>query len=1021
MYDPRCARGLMTSILLPALALFGVLPNGVRAERAVASSSSEFRQQPQATQGIVEGLIVDRATKRPLPGVQVFIEGTRIGGLTSSAGRYRIANVPAGNVTVSAVMIGYSKAQRASVAVTAARPATVNFEMAEAALALDAIVVTGTPGGTQRKAVGNVVDRVDVSKRAEVTAAPTVMQLLSQQTPGVYMPGGGGMVGAANASPRIRGVSSLSLSSNPILYIDGVRADNSATGGPELRGGRMVNRMNDINPNDIESIEIIKGPAAATLYGTEASAGVIQIITKKGASGAPSIEMSVRQGVNDLANPSERFHTTYNFIPGTGVLDSMNIYREWAEGGPRCRGPNPGDPCPGPIFTNGHLQYYSGSIRGGSDRTRYFISAGYDDETGIVDYNTNKKLNTRANISVMPSEKLEFTANLGYVASNTRFAQAATGLGIWEAIVWTNPNTCTSTTRCFRYLPPEVAAEVEARSKVGRFTGSFQLAHKPFTWLDQRLTLGLDQGTDLSSQLWPKVPAGQEGFFGAANVGQKIVRNLGSRFASIDYGATGTVAFKGIKSATSAGLQFQARQREELLAQGVNFPAPTITTIGGASTRVGSELWEENKTLGLYIQEQLTFREDRAFVTVALRGDANSAFGEEFKAAYYPKFSATWVLSDEPFWKWDFFDQLRLRTAYGKAGMQPGTFDAVTLYDPQTGPGGLPMLTPRTKGNPALRPEVGEELEVGFDMAMLQNRLSLEYTFYNKNTTDALLNVPVQPSIGFPGSEVQNLGKVHNWGHELSLNLNAIEREKVGLKLGLSFANQENVIKDLGGYVPLATANNQVGYPINTFFAKKLLSADFSATRQPVNLMCDGGTGKFGRDPGGAPTPCAQAPEVVWLNGYQTPTWLGSGNASLRIGSNLTFTTTIDYQGGHNLASMLAGSARSMLSTPYVNPYTDPMMLALVNQTDGLENETLGRFDAGFAILRELGVLYNLPSSFAERVGAARGSFSLAARNVTHLWEAQKFVYGVRRFDPEASGTEIPPTSNIIGTLRFTF
>ena len=1046
-------------------------------------------------QGTLTGVVVDRATRQPLSGVQVFIEGTGIGGISNANGRYLLANVPSGEVTVTAQLIGYGEVVQTATAV-AGQAVALNFELTEQALGLDEIIVTGTAGGTQRRAIGNVVDRVEVSQRAEVTASANVMHLLSAQTAGVYFPGGGGMVGAPNASPRIRGVSSLELGSNPILYVDGVRVNNDDSSGPNIRGGRMANRMNDINPNDIESIEIIKGPAAATLYGTEASAGVIQIITKKGVSGAPSIEMSVRQGVTYLPKPAERHQLTYwyhcpqnpwvkgkpyqactaaQIAADEGVLTSMNIYEKWEQDwdqeiwdanlGPpgeaggvyACSNTPDGrcilNPTRKPIFQNGPVSYYSVNIRGGTDLVRYFISGGYDDEEGIVEYNWNKRLTSRANVSVLPNEQWELTASLGYVQGETRFAQAASPLGIWEAIQWNNPNTCFTNTRCFRYLPPEESAKVDSRQEVGRFSGSFQINHKPFTWFDQRLTFGMDNTTDVSSQLWPLPVPGSNAYWGAYNGGRKLVDNTTAEFASVDYAATARFNFMGLTTATSAGLQYQQQQTKTTTADGQGFPATVITTVGGAAVRVGDEEFEENKTMGVYVQEQLGLRDDRIFLTFALRADANSAFGEEFDAAYYPKASGTWVLSDEDFFTLDWIDQFRVRSAYGKAGRQPGTFDAVTLYTPQTGPGGSSAITPSTKGNPALKPEVGEELELGFDLAVLQNRLSLEYTYYTKTTTDALLEVDVPPSQGFPGSERQNVGELHNWGHEVGLTANLVNRESVGFDLNVTFANQENEIVDLGDYVPTQTSSNQLGYPIGTTFSKRILSAEWgnAATQSgtPKNLICDGGKNwnadapLLVDEPGGPAVSCADAPRVVWLNGVETPTWLGSVNGALRIGQSLRLGAVIEYMGGHNGGSMIAGSARSMAATSYVNPYRDARLQAWVNEANGLENSQLGNFDAGFAILREVSAAYQLPQSLVEHVGASRVSFTVAARNLGHLWEAQTQVgdfwaddsygpiddqyisshpeYNHRRPDPEASGTEIPPTASIIGTLRVTF
>jgi TonB-dependent SusC/RagA subfamily outer membrane receptor len=294
----------------------------------------------------------------------------------------------------------------------------------------------------------------------------------------------------------------MGLGNAPLVYVDGIRINSASESGPNIRGGRMASRMNDIDPEDIESIEIIKGPAAATLYGTEASNGVIQIITKKGSTGAPVIEFSTRQGVNYIDSPADRFWWTYwyhcpqnnprpdlqvctaaQIAANAGVTDSMNLYADEEAAGR-------------PVFTNGPQRNYNGNIRGGTDAVRYFVSAGYDDETGIVPYNFNKALNLRTNISATPSESWDMNVSLGFNRGETRFAQAANPYGIWEAIIWARPDTRYNQFRGFRYQTPESAALVDSRSWVNRFISSFQVTHRPLSWLTQRAIVGLDYGTE---------------------------------------------------------------------------------------------------------------------------------------------------------------------------------------------------------------------------------------------------------------------------------------------------------------------------------------------------------------------------------------------------------------------------------------------------------------------------------------------------------------------------------------------
>ncbi|MGH2395126.1 MAG: carboxypeptidase-like regulatory domain-containing protein, partial [Candidatus Limnocylindria bacterium] len=308
-------------------------------------------QQPT---GAVSGAVTDTRTGGPLVGVQVSIGGSGLGVLTNEQGRYTIENVPAGQVTVVVESLGFANVERA-VTVASGQTVTVDVQLTMTAVDLDEIVVTGTAGGTQRRAIGNVVATVNADEVLARAPIDNVDQLLGQRTPGLMMLPGTGQVGTGSAI-RIRGNSSLSLTNEPIIYIDGVRMDSNPRRGPGQRGGANVSRLNDIHPSDIESIEIIKGPAAATLYGTEASNGVVQIITKRGASGNVQFDVSTRIGTNWLWNPEGR--TGLRFMPDPdrpGELFGFNVYEHERLNGT------------GPIFGYGLLQSYNLSLRGGTD------------------------------------------------------------------------------------------------------------------------------------------------------------------------------------------------------------------------------------------------------------------------------------------------------------------------------------------------------------------------------------------------------------------------------------------------------------------------------------------------------------------------------------------------------------------------------------------------------------------------------------------------------------------------------
>lgn len=971
----------------------------------VATGAEASRGAPEPAAVTITGTVTDQRSGQPLPSVQVNIVGTMIGALSDAQGRFRIVGAPAGPVRLRARLLGYAAVEH-SVTLEEGNPATVDFALTSSPLSLDAVVVTGTAGGSQIREIGNAVGRVDAAKISETSPAVNVQQLLGQRDPGVVVQPAAGMVGAGSAI-RIRGTSSLSLTNQPIIYVDGVRIDNNAAGGPSIRQGRTAARLNDFNPEDIESIEIIKGPAAATLYGTEASNGVIQVLTKRGKNGAPKVDVALRSGTNFMRDPAGRFRYTYGINPNTAQVDSFNIFNYYKE----LTGKD--------IFTNGAINSANASISGGTETARYFASGDYGSNHGIVDYNWENTAGTRLNLSLLPSAKWKFDTYLNFTQNETRFAQAADGFGIWDMMVWSSPSLLNTTTKGFRYANPDIAGQIDSRSKVNRFTGGVDLRFQPTSWLTQQLKIGHDNGQTTNQILFPRVPFGEVNFFGARAGGEKTLETVSTIFNTLDYSATAKKEIRSMTTATSAGAQFYRKQINVISGVGSNFPTPDVTTIGGAASSTSGETFVENKTLGMYVQEVLGFR-NRLFLTAAIRGDANSAFGENFQAAYYPKLSASWVVNEEPFFGRfaDRVNTLKVRGAWGQAGQQPDVFAALRLYAPQTGPGGVPVVTPSSIGNPELKPERGEELELGFDLGLLDDRVTIAYTHYNKTTSDAIVLAPNRPSTGFPGTTVRNLGKVRNWGNELGVNVNVLNRQKLGWDLGVNYATAGNVVDDLGGVV---LQNARVGYPVGAIFFNRIAHAEFNGTGQLINVTCES-------EGGAAPQPCATAPQVYW--GNSTPTWWGSVTNSVTLFEKLRLGANVEFQGGFNQVDGDINFGHTTFQNSakvYATP--DPVFAAYQTVIPRLG---LGFFDAGFAKLRELSANYQLPASIAGRAGAQSASVTGAWRNVMTLWQAQDNVWGTKIFDSETRvpgsselgftyQTVIPPTSQVVFTVRMTY
>jgi TonB-dependent starch-binding outer membrane protein SusC len=1043
--DPRqqhLSRSLTLRVTLTALAVMLLAGSELAAQQV----------------GNIGGRVVDGQSGQPVASAQIFIPDLDIGVLTQQNGRYLLLNVPAGTHTLTFTRIGY-RTMTAEVAVTPGGTAQQDFTVSEDALQLDEIIVTGTPGGTQRRAIGNSVARLEAADISAARPIRNMQDLIQGRTPGISFLRTGGQVGEGSVI-RVRGINTFGLGSQPLIYVDGVRMDNSTNLGPRLpntgAGQRAASALDDLNPNDIESIEIIKGPAAATLYGTEASAGVIQIITKKGQVGAPQFDMQVTTGSNFLLDPRSMIGNQYHCLntdtgfPGSRpcnaaneTVEAFNIFDlEEANGF-------------GSPVSNGLNQRYNLSVRGGTDQVNYFVSADYTDEVGVRDTNWSNQFSGRANLGLVVSEALTVDVSMGYITGDTRFG---TGLiasgGLWPQLMWAQgwDIPAFNLRRGLLSYTPEEFDIPEATREFTRFTGSVTMAHSPLSWLNQRLTVGMDRGEEESQTLFPRDVLGKDGPFGDASLGNvELLRPLNTQI-TVDYGVSARYSpVESFAFTTSFGVQYLSSELNRIENTGLVFPAPAIRSIGGATSTSASQTFVQNKSLGVYVQQEIGWN-DRVFITGAVRGDDNSTFGADYDAAIYPKVSATWVISEESFWSVGFINSLRLRGAWGKAGRQPGTFDAVTVFSPAVGSGGAAAVTPDQRGNPELGPEVGTELELGFDIALLDDRVSTEFTYFSQKTSDALVSVPLAPSDGFPGSQSANLGQLDNWGYEVSLNARVFEAGDFAFDLGGAFTYTMNEITDLGGRTP--TTSLRIGLPWPSDNTSFITSGEFAANgTTPTNLMCDGGvsmapnpdaaygdTGLLQRDvygwsSGGPIVPCAETRDRLLLLGptFSPYTWSANGTLSWR---DLQVFAMVDAEHGRWLNDFNLSCRHDYCGFPNSEKAMlrdDPLFVQSSTLWAVFPTDRRHAFahDASYIRLREIGARYSLPEALIARAGADRASLSVSARNLWYLWRHTKELGGVPIPSPEignpqgeGSGFSLfqwPPISTFEASLRVTF
>jgi hypothetical protein len=582
-------------------------------------------------------------------------------------------------------------------------------------------------------------------------------------------------------------------------------------------------------------------------------------------------------------------------------------------------------------------------------------------------------------------------------------------------LVWTN-------SRGFAFgFPPEVSWELwDNKQNVNRFTTSGTVNHRPTSWLSQRLLVGLDYTGDDSRTLERFAPPTLAVYLTPTNATGRLgqVLRRGMRY-SMDYAATARAGItSSLEAATSVGLQTFRTEETESFLGGTGFPGPGVETVSTTAVRLTSTHSESmNTTVGGYVQEKLAWR-DRLFLTGAVRVDNNSAFGEDFKWVTYPKADIAWVVSEEPFWRWgNVINALRLRAAYGESGRAPSSFSALRTFSAIQGPGGTNAVTPGSQGNPDLRPERGKEIEAGFE-AQIFDRLSVDFTYYNKKTVDQIVNQAVAPSSGFPGSIPKNLARVDNSGVEVQATLQALERENLQWTISGTLATNNDVIKDLGvvsGAVASAGRANRVGYPIDGIWARRIVSADRDpVTNRATNVLCDGGEGN-------APVACASAPFV--FVGTPTPKRSGAITNTITVWKRLRLYGLVDFQRGNliynanELLRCIGGFGAPLCEASYYPERFSPVYLAARVATANAQG-TVDQYyqDGSYFKLREVSATYLVPERWIGGLSAA--SITIAARELA-TWTDYAGI------DPDFSGATdqgiLPPLSRVTAILNIRF
>lgn len=998
---------------------------------------------PAASQqtGRIAGTVVDASTGRPLPGVQVFVPQTGLGSLTDRSGRYALLNVPVGSHTVTAQLIGFRQVE-SRVTVRPDEVTTADMRLAQTAINLDEIVVTGAGIATERRKLGNSIATIDASAIAKAPITD-FSQILQGREAGVTALPTSGFTGEG-ARIRIRGSASLSQLNEPIVYVDGIRVDRSSMA--RSSGGQAsVSRLDDIPPDAIERIEILKGAAAATLFGTEASNGVIQVFTKKGSAGAP--RFTFQSEITSVHVPNDRMAPMADFARSQTDVERMNA--RWGvnvqpfEVFQRDLLPQ--------YFETGIQRVFSGSVTGGGGLITYFISGRYQKENGPLGFDKhfdpvpgqtpaqdqNQRVQSTANLTITPHDKVRIGVNTMYSEVDHETPETSNNIyGLFSSALMSQLRLATESNL---YGAPAFATTKETMyqinsDKAKHFAGSTNINYSPIDAVRLDGTFGVDF-VNSSAFFFRPFAWAVDNYSSASPEGTRGITETRNHTVTSDLKLSWeTAPTANITNSFLAGTQGFVTERTNKGGSGSRFPGPGLEVASAGADQSVSENWVRNVQLGGYLQDQIGWQ-DWAFLTIGGRWDANSAFGEKFNTAFYPKVSLSLMPADVLGWDNETVSTVRLRGAIGRSGLQPSAFDKFTTFAPQPSAEG-PGVRPANLGNDALRPEISTEWELGTELGLFSDRASVDITYWNRKVEDAIVARQFPVSGGFIATQSDNIGQLSAHGYEIGLRGNPIQRSDVTLSLFATGAFLREKIDDLGGAPPLKTGGSYSryrnylveGYSPGAFFAAEVarhldipLNLDGSCTEPtreqalayfanpvgansiPKPLVL--GNSDFGTPSGQLASHNCGSGALLTYMGKPTPDWSGSFGFNLGFLGNFELSSMFEYKAGNFYVHDLSGEFRRSHSLIGRNtPRAREIESILMNPASTAEQrlnaavewattfEGLAPLDglnsikpADLVRWRELALTYHVPMSLVERVGLESIALNVGARNLK-LW-----------------------------------
>lgn len=902
-----------------------------------------------AQTGTVAGTVNDRATGMPVPAARIQVVGLQSLGIVSDdRGRYVLRSVPPGQHTVRVTRIGF-RPETQAVAVQANDTARVNVQMSQSAIELTSVVVTGTGGAVEKTKIGSSLGQVDLESMQTTIPTTNFSNVLSSKVAGVRSVGVGGGVGSGQ-DLRIRGIASFNLSQRPVIYIDGVRVDTRGTDWTfgtiaccSFTGGNSTDRLSDLNPNDIERVEILKGAAAATLYGSEATNGVIQIFTKRGKGEARTTwNLGLQTGYNRLrGNLPTKLFPNFTGPDGTRALDANGL------------------------IENGPYYGVDLSATGGTQRSTYFASVGTSQETGSIQPNDQTKANLRLNMTILPTDKTTIEARSSYTRNKVNELQAGNN---WTALLGNAMNGDPRKASAQRpygeaWVSVTDIKNMQTVSDADRWTGGVTLSHQLSSNLTNRLTTGVDVVGDQKERFFPYAGEAGTAAYGPAGVtrGQRNVGQRNFKSYTVDYlGQLNLKVLSDLTADFSWGAQGFWETDRRYLSIGNDFAGPGVSTVSSAAQRLGEEQFEERINIGGLVQSRFSYK-DRLFSTVGLRVDGASAFGNNYDFQKYPKADVAYLISSHGFLP-SWVNTAKVRAAIGRAGKMPGAFDSFTSFEATPVFEATAGIIPSNPGNKDLRPEVTTEMEAGFEAGFLKDRLGLEVSYYKSETKDAIFSLSNPPSAGFVRSRSVNLGAIQNKGWEASLNILAIATRKFEWSTNIRADGNKNKITDLGG-INTGQFNIRLGYPVGGIWALT-----------PV---------EFKIDPNGKPNTVRSADRTFY--GPPLPTFNGSWGNTLRYGPMQFYALVTTEQGAwfsngdrpYRIRQGGADEYLALLDASGKPTFAADSLFDYYSKLDATDSRDNIR-------LREVSLTYNVPENWSSRLRVGYTTVTVSGQNI--MW-----------------------------------